>query len=92
MKEFTGTARNYSFIPKGEKGFQPACELIIVVSEPVYYLTVDDMLRERKTTTYRIGMTRVGAMSLVKTLTEITRELEDMEAIAKQITPAEEEP
>ncbi len=81
MKELSGTSRNFFFTPRDEK-LVPQVELIIVVSEPTYELTVDAGLNQNRIAeTLRITTNRTGLKKLIESLLEIDKELEEMEKL-----------
>ena len=65
MKEIAGVAVNMAIVPgDGKKGFRPAAEVIIVVTEPQYRLAGDDVTRERVAETLRFICTPSGLRTL----------------------------
>lgn len=79
MKELTGTARNYYFLNDDDDKLTAQCEIILIVSEPQYRLGAGELIRERVSETMRVGINRKGVKLLIATLTEIDKDLEEME-------------
>jgi len=82
MKELTGTALNYVTLGDSKDDRRSQVEIILIVSEPVYRLTnAKEMSKERETSTLRFSTDIHGIEVLMKTLTEIKSELEDMQRL-----------
>ena len=79
MKELAGTAQNYHYLENDKHQLLPMAELVIVLSEPQYHLTADELVRERDSSSIRIGMNLKAVLTILATLLEIKQELEKME-------------
>ena len=79
MKELSGTACNYYYTDKNEKGKQePIVEMILILSEKQYNLEPDELTRKRVAETIRFITPQGGVKKLLSHLLEIDKQLSEM--------------
>jgi hypothetical protein len=74
MKELSGTSHNLFFTDE----HKPMAEIILVISEPEWRIGVDDLVRERKSENVRIVFGIQNIKSLIKVLSVIEKDLDQM--------------
>jgi len=81
MKEFVGLFANHSITHNEDNTVSACAELIVLTSEPVYYIGDTMFHRERpsKAGTLRFAATRSGIKAMIEGLQKVEADLIDLE-------------
>ena len=80
MKELMGNAFNPMLMPDGEGGLRGFAELVLITSEPVYFLdAAGEMRAKRETQHVRLGVTASSLEKFAKALLGYASELKTLE-------------
>lgn len=87
MKEYIGNSINISLVEMDNGAFRANAELIVVVSEPSYSISLGgEMIRQREVDHFRFAVTSRALRVLIKNLSEYADEMEKTEKHFESVT------